>query len=109
MSESDGGVGVGVDPPAASADEGTTTGRDRSPPTACITPATSPPTAMAGASEEGCDKEEDGGYELSSRKGSMRAPETPMWRFVNKAKKREGYSSSAAGKVVEGKIARSFF
>jgi hypothetical protein len=29
-------------------------------------------------------------------------PETPRWRFVNKAKKTEGYSSSAAGTVVTG-------
>ena len=32
----------------------------------------------------------------------LSAPETPRWRFVNKAKKTEGYSSSAAGTFVKG-------
>jgi hypothetical protein len=32
----------------------------------------------------------------------LSAPETPRWRFVNKAKKTEGYSSSAAGTFVRG-------
>ena len=32
----------------------------------------------------------------------LTAPETPRWRFVNKAKKTEGYSSSAAGTFVRG-------
>jgi len=33
-------------------------------------------------------------------------PETPKWRFVAKAKSTEGYSSCAAGQVIEGKSAR---
>jgi hypothetical protein len=32
----------------------------------------------------------------------LSSPETPRWRFVNKAKKTEGYSSSAAGAIVRG-------
>ena len=32
--------------------------------------------------------------------------ETPKWRFVAKAKSTEGYSSCAAGQVIEGKSAR---
>ncbi len=38
----------------------------------------------------------------SSTAKSVLAPETPRWRFVNKAKKTEGYSSSAAGTYVKG-------
>ena len=32
--------------------------------------------------------------------------ETPKWRFVAKAKSTEGYSSCAAGQVIEGKSAK---
>jgi hypothetical protein len=38
----------------------------------------------------------------SSTAKRVSAPETPRWRFVNKAKKTEGYSSSAAGRFVQG-------
>ena len=33
----------------------------------------------------------------------MIAPEIPRWRFIAKAKKTEGYSSHAAGTIVDGK------
>ena len=38
----------------------------------------------------------------SPTKKKLTLPETPRWRFVNKAKKTEGYSSSAAGTFVKG-------
>ena len=41
----------------------------------------------------------------ASKKGMISA-ESPRWRFVNKAKKTEGYSSAAAGTVVTGMSAQ---
>ena len=41
----------------------------------------------------------------TSKKGIISA-ESPRWRFVNKAKKTEGYSSAAAGTVVTGMSAQ---
>lgn len=37
------------------------------------------------------------------RPAEVISPEPPKWRFTNQAKKSSGYSSAAAGKVVEGK------
>ena len=42
--------------------------------------------------------------EESTVRAPFTVPETPRWRFVNKAKKTEGYSSRAAGAVVEGEF-----
>jgi hypothetical protein len=47
-----------------------------------------PPDAVVGTSSPAAKK--------------LTLPETPRWRFVNKAKKTEGYSSSAAGAYVRG-------
>lgn len=41
----------------------------------------------------------------SPLKKKYRAPSPPRWRFVNDAKSTAGYSSLAAGKVVDGKSA----
>jgi hypothetical protein len=49
-----------------------------------------------------------GGGGTSPPKKIIEAPETPLWRFINMAKKREGYSSTAAGTIVEG-TSNSFF
>ena len=34
----------------------------------------------------------------------FKVDEMPRWRFVGKAKKTEGYTSAAAGKVIEGEF-----
>jgi len=78
---------------AAAADEGT--GRRSQ---VCISPA--PPEA---ASSDDADAHAVNADRVSSPTSkSIVSPETPLWRFVAKAKKREGYSSMAAGTVVTG-------
>jgi hypothetical protein len=63
----------------------------------CISPA--PPEA---ASEDAADAHAVNADGVSPTNKSIVSPETPLWRFVANAKKREGYSSMAAGTVVTG-------
>ncbi len=44
----------------------------------------------------------DGDISSSPSAKKITLPETPRWRFVSQAKKTEGYSSSAAGRLVIG-------
>jgi hypothetical protein len=77
----------------AAVDEGT----GRRSQVVCIPPA--PPEA---ASSDAADAHAVNADRVSPTNKSIVSPETPMWRFVAKAKKREGYSSMAAGTVVTG-------
>ena len=44
----------------------------------------------------------DGDISSPSSTNKLTLPETPRWRFVSRAKKTEGYSSSAAGTYIIG-------
>ena len=44
----------------------------------------------------------DGDVSSPSSTNKLTLPETPRWRFVSRAKKTEGYSSSAAGTYIIG-------
>ena len=44
----------------------------------------------------------DGTISSPSSTNKLTLPETPRWRFVSRAKKTEGYSSSAAGTYIIG-------
>ena len=44
----------------------------------------------------------DGNISSPSSTNKLTLPETPRWRFVSRAKKTEGYSSSAAGTYIIG-------
>jgi len=62
-----------------------------------------------GTNSSGDDNDEDNtipptpiGAAITTSK--FKVDEMPRWRFVGKAKKTEGYTSAAAGKVIEGEL-----
>ena len=62
-----------------------------------------PSTVEVGASNGNDEGEPSSNSDKPTLKKHWSVKETPKWRFVAKAKKTEGYSSTAAGPVIQGK------
>lgn len=62
-----------------------------------------PNAATATVSANNANDNDTTASALLSAEKRFSVPEMPQWRFVNKAKKTEGYSTESAGSIVKGK------